>query len=251
MNCRTFARRLDALGAGDLDAAARRALRDHAEVCVRCGDEWRRAQEVKNTMAKLRGPDLQAARLGVDHARDRLRAAFNRAGTPPVRFGSINTPVGRLFVAASEAGVCDVSLRVSNAEQFRRHLAGRAPEVTRDDKGLRPVLEELEAYLDGSLKEFTVPVDLRAVTGFTRRVLNAARAIRFGQVTTYGDLARRIGAGGAARAVGGALGRNPVPIIVPCHRVLAAGGALGGYTGGLGIKRFLLQLEGYPPCSFS
>jgi len=137
-----------------------------------------------------------------------------------VRFSSLQTPVGLVFVGVSDGGVCDVTFNEPNEDRYRDRLAG-------------------------TLRRFTVEVDLRAITAFTALVLRVTCDIPFGQVLCYGDVANRIGAPKASRAVGGALGRNPVPIIVPCHRVVAQGGRLGGFTGGLETKRTLLRIEGH------
>ncbi|MGH9199114.1 MAG: methylated-DNA--[protein]-cysteine S-methyltransferase, partial [Acidimicrobiia bacterium] len=181
----------------------------------------------------------------IERSRQRLQERLTRAGFPPLRFASVMSPVGTIYLSTSDIGVCDLSWRVASDSEYRARLQHRAPEVQRDDKGVRPILMELRAYFEGDLKAFTVPVDLRGVSTFTASVLEAARKIPYGRVSSYGGIANRIGAPRAARAVGGALGRNPVAIIVPCHRVLASGGNLGGYTGGIGIKERLLQLEGY------
>ena len=106
------------------------------------------------------------------------------------------------------------------------------------------VARELREYFAGKRTEFTVPVDLSAVPPFTRKVLTALLRGPHGETTTYGALARRVGKPGAARAVGQAVGSNPVPVIVPCHRVLAANGRLGGFSLGLPVKEALLRLEG-------
>lgn len=103
---------------------------------------------------------------------------------------------------------------------------------------------EIREYLAGRRRRFTVPLDLSGLSPFHRRVLRAARRIPFGCTATYRDLARRAGSPLAARAVGRAMARNPVPLVIPCHRVVAAGGGLGGYGGGLALKRRLLVLEG-------
>ena len=103
---------------------------------------------------------------------------------------------------------------------------------------------ELEDYFSGRRKTFEVPIDFRFVTPFQERVLRATARIPFGSVSSYGEIARQIGKPEAQRAVGGALGHNPVPIIIPCHRVIAANGSIGGYTGGLEIKRELFKIEG-------
>ena len=162
-----------------------------------------------------------------------------------VGFDSLTTPIGRVFVAVSDRGVCDVTLGGEREDRYRRHLAARAMVARRDREAVEPALSELEEYFAGTRTRFTVPVDLRAVTPFTARVLRTTTRISFGRVRSYGEIARRIDAPGASRAVGGALGRNPVPIIVPCHRVVAHDGGLGGFTGGLAVKRALLRLEGH------
>lgn len=117
----------------------------------------------------------------------------------------------------------------------------------RDTEGPVPVLErtarELAEYFAGERREFTVPLDPEG-TAFQRRVWEELRRIPYGETASYGDIARRMGKPGAAVAVGQANGRNPIPIIIPCHRVIGSGGKLVGYTGGLHIKRALLAVEG-------
>lgn len=109
---------------------------------------------------------------------------------------------------------------------------------------LAALADDLDRYFAGEPLTFSVPVDLGDVTAFTRQVLCACAKVAYGATTSYGALAAAVGRPGAARAVGRALGTNPVPIVVPCHRVLRGNGALGGYSSGLGRKRFLLALEG-------
>lgn len=106
------------------------------------------------------------------------------------------------------------------------------------------LVDELDRYFAGEALTFSTPVDLNGLGAFTRTVLRACAAIRYGETATYGALAERVGRPGAARAVGNALGTNPVAIVVPCHRVVRGDGALGGYGGGASRKRFLLALEG-------
>lgn len=162
-----------------------------------------------------------------------------------VRFGSLRTPIGRLLVSVSDRGVWDITFGETSEQRYRTHLLRWVSNVLRDHNAVENVLSELDAYFAGSLRKFSVPVDLRRVTEFTERVLQVTRRIPFGQLLSYGEIAERIGAPTASRAVGGALGRNPVPIIIPCHRVIAHGGGLGGFTGGLETKRTLLRIEGY------
>jgi len=120
-------------------------------------------------------------------------------------------------------------------------LPGRA---VHDPRRLAAARAQLEEYFAGRRDRFELPLDLQAVAPFEARVLGAAAQIPFGQVRSYGELARAIGAPQAARAVGNALGRNPIPIVIPCHRVVLGNGGLGGYGGGPGIKDRLLALEG-------
>ena len=162
-----------------------------------------------------------------------------------VRYGVADTPLGPVWVGVSTRGVCDVTLDALSEQRYRARLAGWASDARRDTHAVADVAAELNAYFAGRLTQFSVPVDLTRVTPFTLRVLRAARRIAFGCVTSYGDVARTIGAPAASRAVGGALGRNPVPIIVPCHRVVTHARQLGGFTGGIAFKSALLQLEGH------
>jgi methylated-DNA-[protein]-cysteine S-methyltransferase len=153
------------------------------------------------------------------------------------------TPIGRLRVAATDAGLVRVVFRQSDAG-FTRALRDLGLTVARSTERTDDVVRQLRAYFAGRRRRFDLRIDLRGVTPFQRRVLAAASAVPPGQVVSYGEIARRVGRPRGSRAVGQALGRNPIPIVIPCHRVVAAGGRLGGYTGGLAIKRKLLRLEG-------
>ena len=182
--------------------------------------------------------------------------AKKKAGEAAAVFYSIpEMPrLGPVLVAASDAGLWRLSFgrsRVSLEDRIHEELPAALPGNT---PMLRRAEKELREYLEGSRRRFDVPVDPAAYrTPFLRRVLlEATCAIPFGRVRTYGDIAEAVGSPGAARAVGGALGANPVPIVVPCHRVIAAGGRLGGYSGGkegtgLRWKKELLALEGALP----
>jgi methylated-DNA-[protein]-cysteine S-methyltransferase len=153
------------------------------------------------------------------------------------------TPIGRVLVAATDAGLVRVVFRQSDAA-FTRALRDLGLTVARSDARTGDVVRQLRAYFAGRRRHFDVRIDLRGVTPFQRRVLQAASEVPPGQVVSYGEIARRIGQPSCSRAVGQALGRNPIPIVIPCHRVVATGGRLGGYTGGLAIKKKLLRLEG-------
>lgn len=117
-------------------------------------------------------------------------------------------------------------------------LATESPDV------VKPMIEQLTLYFDGVKKDFDVEIDLSGTSEFTHRSLDAIRSIPYGDVVTYGDVARGIKQPGAAQAVGNAMGRNPIPIIVPCHRVIRSDGSMGNYTGGADIKEHLLKIEG-------
>jgi methylated-DNA-[protein]-cysteine S-methyltransferase len=155
-------------------------------------------------------------------------------------FTQIVTPLGT-FLAIAEDGAL---VRIS--------FPGAAPEPSwvRDDAGLASVRAQLGAYFAGDLVDFDIPL-APGGTAFENRVWRALRKIPYGQTVSYSELARAIGAPNGARAVGQANGRNPIPIVVPCHRVVAAGGKLGGYAGGLEIKRTLLQLERRPAAALA
>jgi methylated-DNA-[protein]-cysteine S-methyltransferase len=155
----------------------------------------------------------------------------------------VDAPFGDVFLARTEKGVCRISFRQSEdallSDLERRSLL---PEMApgKLDRERR----ELAEYFRGKRREFEMPVDLRWGTDFQRRVLRATRRIPFGEAARYADIAREIDRPKAQRAVGNALGSNPVPIVIPCHRVIASGGGIGGYTGGLDIKRTLMRIEG-------
>jgi methylated-DNA-[protein]-cysteine S-methyltransferase len=117
-----------------------------------------------------------------------------------------------------------------------------------DAERLAPVAEQLDAYFEGTLREFSLDLDWSLITGFARRVLRElATGVPYGSVVSYQDLADRVREPGAARAVGAAMGSNPLPLVVPCHRVIESDGGIGGFGGGLEIKRSLLALEGVLP----
>jgi methylated-DNA-[protein]-cysteine S-methyltransferase len=160
-----------------------------------------------------------------------------------------NTPVGTIWVAASADGVVAVSLW-DDETKFREEvfkLTGEAPDETAAASPiLIAALTELDAYLRGELREFTAPIDWSTMKLFQREALELVRAVPYGRTTTYGAIANQLGKPGAVRAVGQANANNPLPIIIPCHRVLGAGGKLHGYgaRGGLETKAWLLRLEG-------
>lgn len=158
---------------------------------------------------------------------------------------SVPSPLGLLRFVVTSRGLAFLTMRPEVTDPAIAHgLAKRGLAAEAADAGIADqVSAQLKAYFEGHRRCFEVPLDLRGLPHFSTRALRELVSIPFGTTVTYGEVARRLGKPGAARAVGQVNGRNPVAIIVPCHRVIAAGG-IGGYTGGLHLKRWLLAHEG-------
>lgn len=178
-----------------------------------------------------------------------LAVAAAAAALLDVAYAIEDSPVGPLLLACTPAGLVRIAyLGELGEESLLAELAARvSPRVLAAPARLDPVRRELEDFFAGTRRAFDIPLDWRLCgTAFARRVLEATSAIPYGSVSSYKQLAGEAGSPRAARAAGNALGANPLPIVVPCHRVLHSDGGLGGYTGGLGIKRTLLSIEGVP-----
>ena len=175
-----------------------------------------------------------------------LTARADAEGLLDVAYASVESPLGPLVVAATPKGLVRVSYtEFRGEEEVLEELARRvSPRVLEAPAKLDPVRRELDEYFEGRRQDFDVPIDWSHLAGFTRKVLRATASIPFGDVSTYAGVAEAAGSPRAVRAAGNALGANPMPVVVPCHRVLRTGGTLGGYTGGLERKEFLLRLEG-------
>jgi methylated-DNA-[protein]-cysteine S-methyltransferase len=167
-------------------------------------------------------------------------------GLLDVAYASVDSPLGPLTVAATPRGLVRVSYdEFRERDRALEELAERvSPRVLESPAKLDPVRRELDEYFEGRRTAFDVPVDWVLARGFAREVLRATARIGFGETGTYASVATEAGSPRAVRAAGNALGSNPMPVVVPCHRVLRTGGALGGYTGGVERKEFLLRLEG-------
>jgi methylated-DNA-[protein]-cysteine S-methyltransferase len=174
----------------------------------------------------------------------RFREAAAEAGLLDVAYDLADSPVGPLLVATSERGVCRISYDPDPERELEELARAFGVRVLRSPRGVDRVRRELDEYFAGSRQAFDLRVDLTRLASFQRQVLEELVRVPYGGVDTYGGLARRIGRPRAARAVGGALNRNPIPIVVPCHRIVGASGNLVGYAGGLERKRALLGLEG-------
>jgi len=169
----------------------------------------------------------------------RFRAAALAEGLVDVRYDVTESPVGDLFIASTDRGLCRISYRVEGQdEELARVFGVRVLRVPLDE-----VRRELDEYFEGRRRNFDLPLDLRAAP-FHEAVLHELARVPYGRTETYGALAAKVGRPKAARAVGTVMNRNPIPIILPCHRILGANGSLTGYAGGLHVKRALLELEG-------
>jgi len=186
--------------------------------------------------------ELAAYRAALE-AFEALHAARPRPARPVIYYCTMPSPIGRLHVAAGEAGLVRIGFG-GGEPAFVARLRRLGVDVVRSTAKTADVVHQLRTYFAGERRAFDVRVDLSRVTPFQRRVLMAAAGVPAGKVVSYGEIARRIGQPGGSRAVGQALGSNPIPIVIPCHRIIAAGGKIGGYGGGLVRKRKLLRLEG-------
>lgn len=177
---------------------------------------------------------------------DRLAARANQEGLVDVAYATVDTPLGTGLVAATPRGLVRVALPNEPVENVLAQLAeGVSPRVLEFPTRLDEARRELDEYFEGRRDRFELPLDWQlSHPGFYRRVLRATARVPFGEVITYGEAADRAGNPRAFRAAGTALGSNPIPIVVPCHRVIRAGGAIGNYGGGPQMKRYLLELEG-------
>jgi methylated-DNA-[protein]-cysteine S-methyltransferase len=175
---------------------------------------------------------------------DRFRAAAAAEGLLDIGYDVVDTPLGELFVATTPRGLCRIAYDAEPEHHLDRLARSYGARVLRAPRALDEVKRELDDYFEGRRREFDLEFDLRLGGDFQAAVLRELAAVPYGQVTTYGALAARAGRPRAARAVGTVMNRNPVPIVLPCHRVVGANGSLTGYGGGLDRKQALLKLEG-------
>jgi methylated-DNA-[protein]-cysteine S-methyltransferase len=197
----------------------------------------------------------QALRRGRTYTHDADRAATAAAqrltrriaeeALADVSYAPVDSPFGTLLLAATRRGLVRVAFPEENVDTTLQRLALRiSPRIVQAPGPLEQMRRELDEYFDGRRRQFELPLDWTLVGPFARRVLGVTSEIPYGGVLSYAEVAAEAGSPRGSRAAGNALGSNPIPIVVPCHRVLRSGGALGGYGGGLDRKRFLLELEG-------
>ena len=157
----------------------------------------------------------------------------------------ISMPKGSLGLVALRAGLSNAVLMRCGVVEGRRRMKRSFPDTTRNDNLLPSLQRQLADYFNGKAVRFRVRLDLSAMTPFQQEVLSACADVGYGETVTYGELARRVRRPKAARAIGGAMARNPVPVVVPCHRVVGGDGKLGGFSAehGVAIKQWLLEME--------
>ena len=178
-------------------------------------------------------------------AATRLADAAAREGLLDLAYGFADSPFGRLMVAMTSRGLVRLDYPDRDVDLSLQELASEvSPRILEAPKATEDVRRELDEYFERKRRDFTIPVDMSPLHGFRRKVLEQTARIPYGRVSTYAEVAAAAGSPRGMRAAGNALGSNPVPIVVPCHRVLRSGGGLGGYTGGVDRKVTLLTLEG-------
>jgi methylated-DNA-[protein]-cysteine S-methyltransferase len=183
--------------------------------------------------------------MTVSHDLDRrFRDAAADLGLIDVGFDVVDSPIGDLLVAASDRGLAAISFDSEPQDSLERLARIAGPRVLRSPRSVDGARRELDQYFEGRRRTFDLSLDLRALPPFTLSVLDQLARVPYGETTTYGALARRVGHPRAARAVGTVMNRNRIPIVLPCHRVVGATGSLTGYAGGLDVKEKLLELEG-------
>jgi methylated-DNA-[protein]-cysteine S-methyltransferase len=199
--------------------------------------------DLARRLTRAKAPTLSPQRVTAELAR---RA--DAAGLLDVAWATLDTPLGPIAVFVTPRGLVRVAYDRENFGEVAAEVAEQvSPRVLVAPQRTDVVREQLDDYFEGHRRSFDVAIDWTLVHGFNQGVLRATADIPFGETASYGEVAAAAGSPRAARAAGNALAGNPIPIVVPCHRVIHADGGIGGYTGGLDNKRFLLRLEGLSP----
>jgi methylated-DNA-[protein]-cysteine S-methyltransferase len=215
---------------------------DRIEQALRRGATGASASDERRSAEQLR--PAPSSRAAAEAAR-RLSARITAQGLADVSYAPVDSPFGTLLLAATRRGLVRLAFPEENVDSVLERLARTiSPRIVEAQASLDPVRRELAQYFEGRRKHFELQLDWTLVGPFARRVLRVTSQIPYGGVLSYGEVAADAGSPRGSRAAGNALGANPIPIVVPCHRVLRSGGALGGYGGGPERKRFLLELEG-------
>ena len=202
----------------------------------------------KDVLAEIRASTGRSYAEAAEGAARRLARQAQAVGLVDVAYAEMDSPFGTLLMASTPKGLVRLAYPEEGNDDVLEDLASTiSPRLLQAPEQLDEVRRQLDEYFDGRRQAFELEVDYALSRGFFRRILRATARIPYGQLSTYRVVARDAGNVRAVRAAGNALGSNPVPIVVPCHRVVRTGGGLGGYTGGLDRKRYLLRLEGALP----
>ena len=202
-------------------------------------------QEKIEQLLRQGAPDLQDAGGEAVAAARRVSERAAEEGFADISYAPVDSPFGTLHAASTKRGLVRVAFPEESIESVLERLARRlSPRIVEAPASLDPVKRELDEYFAGRRRAFDLALDWSLIGPFGRRVLRMTAAIPYGGHLSYAEIAAEAGSPRGARAAGNALGANPIPIVIPCHRVLRSGGALGGYGGGLDRKRCLLELEG-------
>ena len=201
-------------------------------------------EAVEDALRRGAAPEHRDGGAAADAAR-RLSRRVSAEGLADVSYAPVDSPFGTLLLAATKRGLVRLAFPEEETDSVLERLARKiSPRIVEAPAPLDSVRRELDEYFGGRRREFGLPLDWTLVAGFGRRVLRVTSQIPYGGVLSYGEVAADAGSPRGSRAAGNALGSNPIPIVIPCHRVLRSGGALGGYGGGPERKRWLLELEG-------
>lgn len=180
----------------------------------------------------------------VDELRESLSEAAAAEGVLELAWRPVDSPHGPLLVASSDRGVVRVAFEVEGHDRVLDDLAARVgPRILRSSRRTEDAARQLGEYFEGQRRDFDLALDLRLVHGFRREVVESLGGIPYGSTASYAELARRAGRPAAVRAVGSACANNPVPILLPCHRIVRSDGTIGSYLGGAEVKAALLELE--------
>jgi methylated-DNA-[protein]-cysteine S-methyltransferase len=221
----------------NIEAALRRA------VVHQSGGPGTRARAANTERSRAESRERRSAA----EAAARLTRRIADEGLADVSYASAESPFGTLLLAATRRGLVRLAFPEESLDAMLERLALRiSPRIVEARGPLEEVRRELDEYFSGRRHSFELPLDWTLVAPFARRVLRVTSQIPYGGVLSYAEVAADAGSPRGFRAAGNALGANPIPIVVPCHRVLRSGGSLGGYGGGLPRKRWLLELEGAP-----
>jgi methylated-DNA-[protein]-cysteine S-methyltransferase len=193
--------------------------------------------------ALMTGPGDTAEQAAA--AARRLTERIVADGLADIDYAPVESPFGTLYAASTRRGLVRLTFPEEPLDEFLERLARKlSPRIIAAPAALDPVQRELDEYFSGRRRTFDLTLDWALITPFARRVLRKTAAIPYGGHLSYAEVAAEAGSPRGARAAGNALGSNPIPIVIPCHRVLHSSGGLGGYGGGLDRKRYLLELEG-------